>query len=233
MKNEKYFEFKKGCRQLESFYPILAASNDFSHESIENFLDSAKNIDLSLTAKLIAAAVFMSQNVNWRSSCVVFEYLIENVQSEEERYQSFLFWVEHFDAVLDSLGREHQEEELECIADRLKSIIEWALECYPEDWLLAYNFGRYYKRHPGLAENPRLYLKKAIGWFERSLDLASREDEIDTINTICMMLGECFYELGEVDKALEYYKSLDLVAIENCHGKEIRLKISDRINVNG
>ncbi len=65
--------------------------------------------------------------------------------------------------------------------------------------------GYFYYDHPLKAEQPQLYLLKSKKWFERAIE---SEDFNECDHHDVQVLGHVFFELGDFETALHWYKKL-------------------------
>lgn len=173
-------------------------------EALTKFLEKTDDVELSRSNRLIAFAHNFSGNLSWAQVCEVYERIL--VEDEPSEYGgTFATWTSLAESFISDPTRSSQEREL--IAQSLVSIINRALEEYPDNSAYALCLGMHYFREAvrgeinvDLIQQSRLWLQRVIEWAD--------EDDQQVCTLSLLFQAHCCVALEEWQRALMLYNAV-------------------------
>lgn len=195
-------------------------------EKLERFLVATDQIDLDRCARLISLATLLDGNQidgGWTG----FYRILELARKISPDNMAVLAALVHgaFDYWLTENNAANVEEKTR-IADSVENLLLQRLQADPSLSWSSHMLGLLYYKHPKRHIDESLYVRKALEWFNKALETASRSRV-----RIELHQGHCYYDLADWESALEIYEAIDQALIERLEGKaaadDLRVRIMD------
>lgn len=193
---------KKLNLDRERFWAQTDAKTCSMADLIERFLqftDSTLSEDVE-DVKLSTFAEDCYVHLGWNGTCQAYEHILaEDLGYAHSMYHSWTF----FGTAVMKNAKELSFEERVRVAADVESVFVRAAEDLGFYW--NNTMGYFYYDHPLKAEQPQVYLLKSKEWFERAIE---SEDFNECDHHDVQVLGHVFFELGDLETALHWYKKL-------------------------
>lgn len=182
-------------------------------DNIARFLKDIESIDLSDSRKLIGLAAATTHRIGWSDVCEIYKKAIQYGGPREGIY---INWLE---SALSLLTNDMKCERTERIILESFEILKNAMLSHPRHSGFAYLSGLFNYKYSKLITVDPNQLDKALAWFHRAEEwqLESHHEVDDRIK---YYIGQCYFELHEWKKSIEYFEGVNKETIECEEGQE-------------
>lgn len=207
----RFEEIKAAVARLhqdrERFWAQTDAKAYSMADLIERFLEFTDSTlpEYVEDVRLSTFAEDFYRHLGWSGTCQAYEHILaEELGGTHSMYHS---WTLFGTALMKDTKNLSFEERVRVAAD-VEAVFERAAQDLGYYW--ENTLGYFYFDHQLKAEQPQLYLLKSKEWFERAIE-SDQFNECDHHDL--QTLGNVFFELGEFERALHWYKKY--AAVEN------------------